>query len=315
MQSGGSGIPKEVRSGKSVDDAVLAANLYCDRIAHFPLGKNREYAASVYSFGQHIVKVNDLRMELEPSFVVCREVNVHPMDIWKLCSLSGKHYKVITLDPNPVVMDGKYVCKDTLARTGINAAMLGPKPIGRLTCEHAIVNGGGKIVPSDWRLSLQQRERQQYRQWQMELRDTKHGIPVAKEYKGASQLHSGLTERLNFAPTNVLQVPIGKEKDTDGEESVSWASRWHSVWTGIAEDANPEPTGLNCTGEDSNNSLTTPTLSEVCDIHAETPHELSLGCKEAGAESDSASEAGMESDNNMEMVPVVVRLEMVLIPT
>ena len=41
------------------------------------------------------------------------------------------------------------------------------------------------------------------------------------------------------------------------------------------------------------------TPPEISDTHEETPHELSLGPEEAGADSDSASEAGMEVDQMM----------------
>ena len=61
-------------------------------------------------------------------------------------------------------------------------------------------------------MSRQQIERHQYQQLRKLAQDTKHGIPVAKEYKGASKLHSGLMERLNFAPANaLLTLSIGED--------------------------------------------------------------------------------------------------------
>ena len=199
MASGGSCIPLSVASGKTVEDATAAVLLHYDRLAYLPLGKDKENEPSRYTVGRHIVRVSN---ESWCPSAGRREVNAHPTDIWQLSLLFGSHYMRMKFGKDYEPVDGKYVGKNTLASTGINTAMLAPKSMGPFICEQATVSGGGDFLPVDWHQSCQQMERQRYRQLQRNSRDTKQGIPVAKEYKDGDKLHSGKLGRLNFAPAN-----------------------------------------------------------------------------------------------------------------
>jgi len=195
-------------------------------------------------------------------------------------------------DYDPV--DGKSVGKNTLAQAGINTAMLAPKPMGHLTCGWAMVSGGGTMPSIDWRKSAQQRDHRLYREMQSRTRDTKHGTPVAKEFKDAGRLHPGLDMKLNFAPTNSIQKVI-EEIDSTGvlteESKVSICSQGTSTKAVEPRKKSVEQQKRNrmprrhSRKEKASAQLKTPST------HAKSPHELSLGNTEAGSDSDSASEA------------------------
>ena len=286
----GSCIPKAVRACRRIGDADEAATKYCERLAHLPLGKNKDNKASSYAEGTQIVRRNVSLKESSQLSFVRREANVHPIDIWDVSSLKGKHYEGLKFRRNLEQIDGKHIGTKTFASVGINTALLPPNVVGKFIIDVANVNDVVKCDPIDGRLSCQQRERQRYGQ-QQQLRDTKHGTPVAREYKGASQLHLGLTEKLNFAPANVSQM--SSVKDLEIEMLIQVADNWTKKEAETREKVS----------EEENKSRLTEVFTplEVSDTHAATPHELTLGRKETGAESDSASETAMEGQMNAQV--------------
>ena len=124
---------------KYVGDATDAAMMYCDRLAHFPLGRNRENRVSPYSSGKYIARREYSVKESRQAVSVHKEMNVHPKDIWQLSRLVENPYEKVKFYPNFEVMDGKYPGTTTLARAGINTALLMPKQIGPVKCESATV--------------------------------------------------------------------------------------------------------------------------------------------------------------------------------
>ena len=259
-------------------------------MAHLPLGKNKDNKASSYAEGTQIVRRNVSLKESSQLSFVRKEANVHPIDIWDVSSLKGKHYEGLKFRRNLEQIDGKHIGTKTFASVGINTALLLPNVVGQFIIDVANVNDVVKCDPIDGRLSCQQRERQRYGQ-QQQLRDTKHGTPVAREYKGASQLHLGLTEKLNFAPANVSQM--SSVKDLEIEMLIQVADNWTKKEAETREKVS----------EEENRSRLTEVFTplEVSDTHAATPHELTLGRKETGAESDSASETAMEGQMNAQV--------------
>ena len=202
---GGGSIPDKIKNKTSVGTAYELGSQYCNEFAYQPLGKKKDFEASVYECGLYVTLDQSVAKGRHGGKSV-EGAPIHPTHVTELSRLNEYPYEIVLYQRNSEPMTDKNIEKENFCKAGITTAMMEDQKVGPFIIGLATVMEGSR-VSRDLRDSRQWNDRCEYRERQFHTCNVPQGIPVSKKLENAGKIHVNYKGPfLNFASCQLMNL-------------------------------------------------------------------------------------------------------------